>query len=379
MANGGRRRVLFVVGEPSGDAQAARLAEAMLRAEPGLDLYGTTGPQMRAAGVRSLVDIGELSIMGFSELAGGIGRALAVYRRLKRELRAEDGPSLVVLVDFPDFNIPLARVAKRAGRRVLYYVGPQVWAWRRGRIDKIAARVDRMIVLFPFEQDVYRARGVDVHFVGHPLAAEVRASRSVADTRRQLGVAADRPLVALLPGSRAGEVRSMLPVMLGAASRLSARAQFVVAVAAGVDSMLVERIVASSGVRVATARDDTYNLVAASDLAAVTSGTATVECALLGCPMVVVYRMSSLSYAIARALVRVPHIAMPNIVLGERVVPELVQHDAAPEPLAAALEHWLDDTQARAATAERLRELRGLLVREDAADRAAMLALELIA
>jgi lipid-A-disaccharide synthase len=240
------RRVLFVVGEPSGDAQAARLADALLRADATLELYGLTGPKMRDVGVRTLADIAELSMMGFSEVAGGLGRVFRVFRLLRREMRSAEAPDLVVLVDFPDFNIPLARVAKNAGRRVLYYVSPQVWAWRRGRIDKLATRVDRMIVLFPFEERLYRERGVDAHFVGHPLAGEVRASRSPTETRQALGLTPARPLVALLPGSRTNEVRRVLPIMLDAARILAGRADFAIAAAPGLDPSLIEGPVRAS-------------------------------------------------------------------------------------------------------------------------------------
>jgi lipid-A-disaccharide synthase len=380
VAGDGPRRVLVVAGEPSGDAQAARLVAALKRAEPGADIYGVCGPQMRDAGARVFLGIEELSIMGFSEVVSGLGRALGVYRRLVREIRSSDGPDTVVLVDFPDFNIPLARAAKKAGRRVVYYVSPQVWAWRRGRISKIARRVDRVLVLFPFEEEIYREHGVDAHFVGHPLAADVKASSSREALRRAHGLDCDQPLIALLPGSRAKEVRAILPVMLGAAVRLGTKASFAIARAPSVDEALIRELLSAAGPQlpdVAIVPDDTYNLVAASDAAAVASGTATVECALLGCPMVVLYRMSGLSYAIARSLVRVPHIAMPNIILNERVVPELVQDEADPSALARELSRYLEDPQYCEATAARLASIREMLVRPDAADRAARLVLEL--
>ncbi len=369
----------MVAGEASGDAQAARLAAAMLRIRPDLSLYGVGGPAMRSAGVDTIIDCSELSIMGFSEVVGGLGRALRHYRRLAAELRASPSPALIVLIDFPDFNLPLARVAHAAGVRVLYYVSPQVWAWRRRRIGKIAGRVDRMIVLFPFEQQLYRDHGVDAHYVGHPLAGDVVRSQSREATRERYGLAADRPLVALLPGSRAKEVSRVLPLMLEAARLLGDGVGFGVAAVAGLDPELYAGLVAASGLDVAVVRDDTYNLVAASDVAAVTSGTATVECALLGCPMVVVYKMSRMSYAVARLLVRVQHIAMPNIILGERAVPELVQREATAERLAEELGGYLDSSSKRDTVIERCAEIRRVLLLPDAAGRAAELAVELLA
>jgi len=374
-----QRRILIVAGEPSGDAQAARLVDGLLRADPNADIYGVCGPQMRAAGARMFIDIAELSIMGFSEVLGGLGRALGVYRRVLREIRSTDGPDTVVLVDFPDFNIPLAGAAKKAGRRVVYYVSPQVWAWRRGRIAKIAARVDRMLVLFPFEEDVYREHGLDAHFVGHPLAGDVHASVGRDDVRRRYDIDRERPLVVLLPGSREKEVRAMLPVMLEAAAALAEKASFAVACAASIEESLVRALVDASTADVAIVSDDTYNLVAAGDAVAVAAGTATVECALLGVPMVVVYRMSAVSFALARSLVHLPHIAMPNIVLGDRVVPELLQNDATGDRLAAELDAFLSDGSLREKTARRLGRIHDLLVRPDAARRAAELVLELTA
>jgi lipid-A-disaccharide synthase len=372
------RRIVIVAGEASGDAHGGRLAAALRALDPGLDLVGMGGEQMRAAGVRTLVDSAELGVMGFAELAGSVRRVTSAYRTLSRLLRSTPKPGLLVLIDFPDFNLRLAAAARRAGVRVLYYVSPQVWAWRSGRIEKIARLVDRMIVLFPFEEDIYRRRGVDARFLGHPLAEEVRATCSSAEMRARLGVPDGRPLVALLPGSREKEIAHILPIMLGAAQRLASRASFGLAKAPGLDFEALCGHIRAAGVDVAIVENDTYNLVAAADAAAVASGTATVECAVLGCPMAVVYRMSPLTYQIARRLVRVPFIAMPNIVLGERVVPELIQHDATPDALAKELAAFLDSSELSRRTAARLAEIRDKLVVPGAAKRAAETALEML-
>lgn len=371
-------RVLIIAGEPSGDAHAARLAAAMKAREPRLVLTGATGPRMRQAGVGTIVDIADLSVMGFAEVLGGAGRVARCYRRLRAAIRSDPRPSLLVLVDFPDFNIALAAVARRARIPVLYYVSPQVWAWRRGRIAKICRRVDRMIVLFPFEEEIYRSRGLDARFVGHPLAEDVVADAAPMVTRARHGLPAEGPLVALLPGSRKKTVAHNLPILLDAARRLGSKATYALAVAPGLDRAALQAAVSASGVAVALVEDDTYNLVAASDAVAVSSGTATVECALLGRPMVVVYRMSAVTYVIARGLVRVPYIAMPNIILGESVVPELIQTAMTGERVAAELAHFLDDADASVRVRRRLGELRRSLVVPGAADRAAVLALEML-
>jgi len=369
------RRILMVAGEASGDTLGARLAAALLRADPALQLYGVGGHEMRGAGVDTIVDSAELSVMGFAELGREIGHVLAVLRRLRRELR-EQSPDLFIPIDFPDFNLPLCRSARKAGVPVFYYVSPQVWAWRRGRIDTIARTVTRMLVLFPFEAGIYRSHGIDAHFVGHPLAGSIAATRSREETRAGLGVAGGSRLLALLPGSRRREVEAILPPMLEAASALGPGVAAVIAEAPSLPVGFVEGIAAASGV--ACRRGDTYNLLAASDVAFVTSGTATLESALIGCPMVVAYRMSAFSYALARRLVKVPFIAMPNLLLGRRVVAELVQQDADAAHMAAEARLLLDDAGLRARMLGDFDEIRRLLARPGAADRAAALALELL-
>ncbi len=380
--DGGRgRRVLMVAGEASGDVQGARLAAALMREDPTLRLYGVGGPLMRRAGVDTFVDIAELGVMGFAELGRGLGRALALLARVRGQLRGPTRPDLFIPIDFPDFNLPLCRSARRAGVPVFYYVSPQVWAWRRGRIRTIARNVDRMVVLFPFEAYLYRGRGIDAHFVGNPLAEDVRASRSRDETRARYGLSGDLPVLVLLPGSRRREIEILLPVMLEAAALIPGNVQVAVAEAASLPDGLVAGIVSqaaprgAAGKNVVVARDDTYNLVGASDVALVTSGTATVECALLGCPMVVVYRMSSMSYALVRRLVKVPFIAMPNLLLGREAVPELVQHQASAQRMAAEVARFLGEQDYRQRTVTALGEVASLLLRPGSAARAAALAL----
>lgn len=374
----GARRVFFVAGEPSGDLQAARLADALARRDPGLVLCGVGGPAMREAGVATAIDIGELSVMGVAEVVGALARVRRIYRRILAEMDSSRRPDLLVLVDFPEFNLLLARAARRRGIPVLYYVSPQVWAWRRGRVRKIRARVDAMVVLFPFEEEFYAAHGVPARFFGHPLAEAVKPSRPASETRARHGLPTDAPLVALLPGSRVKEVDRHLPLMLDAARRLAPRTRFAIARAPGIDRARLQRAAAEVGVDVAIVEDDTYNLLAAADAAAVASGTATVETALLGCPHVVVYKTSALTYVVARALVRTRYIGMPNIILDAPVVPELIQNRATPVALAAELRRFLDDAAYASSVRERLAGVRDALVRPGAADRAAAYALELL-
>jgi lipid-A-disaccharide synthase len=369
-------KILFVAGEASGDAQAARLAAAVGRRRPDVRMTGVGGAQMREAGVRTFVDVSELSMMGISEVVSSLARIRRIYKRITGELRGGDPPSIVVLVDFPEFNLLLARAVRKAGIETFYYVSPQVWAWRRGRITKICRRVDRMVVLFPFEADLYADHGLDARFFGHPLAEEVVAERDRDETRARYGLTADADLVVLLPGSRKREVERLLPPMLEAASRLPAGTGIAIAAAPGLDVTAIERTVRDSGVRAVVAAGDAYNLIAAADAAVVASGTATVETALLGCPMVVVYKLSAFSYRAARALVRVSHIAMPNILAGRQVVPELIQDDASGVRIADELNRYLNDRDYREETVRNLAGIREALVRPGAAGRAAEFLLE---
>lgn len=369
-------KILFVAGEASGDAQAARLAAAVRLQRPDVRMTGVGGAQMREAGVDTFVDVSELSMMGISEVVSSLAGIRRIYKRIVAELRGDDPPSVVVLVDFPEFNLLLARAVQRAGIETFYYVSPQVWAWRRGRIAKICRRVDRMVVLFPFEAELYADRGLDARFFGHPLAEEVVADRGRSETRERYGFSVDRNLVGLLPGSRKREVERLLPPMLEAAARLPADTGFAIAAAPGLDLSAIERAVRGSGIEAVVVQGDAYNLIAAADTAVVASGTATVETALLGCPMVVVYKLSAFSYRAARALVRVSHIAMPNILAGRRIVPELIQDDANGARIAAELNRYLNDWDYRNETVRSLAGVREALVRPGAAGRAAAFLLE---
>ena len=315
-----------------------------------------------------------------TEATGRLRVLLRTYRALARLLR-DDPPDLCVLVDFPEFNLRLARVAKRAGVPVLYYIGPQVWAWRRGRVRKIARRVDRLAVVFPFEPPLYEPRLPGVEFVGHPLLDRVRVTRSREETFARYGLDPARKLVVLLPGSRTKEIENLLPPLLDAARRLGREdgCQFALALAHTLAREDIEARLVGAGVPVPVIAGDTYNLVAAGDLALVSSGTATLECALLECPMVVVYRMAGLTYAIARMLVRgVRHIAMPNIVAGREIVPELIQDEADAPHIAATVRDVLETPGRRAAMIADLRAVRAQLGRGGAANRAADIAVEML-
>ena len=322
-----RPRVLISAGEASGDRLGAGLARAIHELRPDVELLGMGGDEMAAAGVRLVQHASEVAVVGFVEVLRHLPAIRRAMARLEDHLDAER-PDVVVPIDFPDFNLRLAARAHRRGIPVVYYVSPQVWAWRRGRVVEIRRIVRRMLVLFPFESPFYDGCGVPVTFVGHPAAAG-SASPPDPRLRERLGLPPSGPIVALLPGSRRGEVTRHLPILLEAARRLRRRRpapSFIVPRARTVPPGLLEEIVASSGVEgVVVHAGDYPAILGACAAGAVASGTATLDAALAGLPSVVVYRMQALSYLLARRLVRVPHIALPNLVAGRRIFPELVQ------------------------------------------------------
>ncbi len=339
------KKVLIIAGEASGDLHGANLVREAKKLDPSLAFSGVGSRQMREAGVRILADASEISVVGGTEVLTHILAIYRVYARLKDFLKTER-PSLLILIDFPDFNIMVGKAAKKLGIPVLYYVSPQVWAWRKGRIKKIAALVRIMIVVLPFEMELYKKAGVDVRFVGHPLADVVKSAYSCEEARKQLGLDPRRRTVALLPGSRKKEITNLLPDMLRAAEILAAKfqdLQFVLPVAPTLDVEFVRGYVDKNAVPVRIVDGRTYDALRASDAAMVTSGTATLETGLMAVPMVIVYRMSALSFAIGRLIIDVEHVGLVNIVAGKRVAPELLQHDATPENIAGAISGMLGD------------------------------------
>ena len=369
------RTVLLVAGEASGDMHGAELVAALRRNAPQLEVWGVGGERLRQAGMHILVDTAAVATMGFVETFGTLGRLLAAYRRLVRFM-IEQRPALLVLIDYPEFNMLLAKRAKGLGIPVFYYIAPQVWAWRPGRIHKLARRVDRIGVVFPFEAPLYNNGRQLAEFVGHPLLDLVQATRTREETLARYHLDPTRPLLALLPGSRKKEIRHLLPPGIAAAHRLIAEGwQVAIALAHTLTRDDLAAALGGALPALPIIEDDTYNLVHAADAALVASGTATLETALLGRPMVIMYRVSPLTFAVARRLVHLEYIGMPNIILGRRVFPELIQRDVTPENVVAAVR---EVTAHRDELTAALRELRDKLGQPGAAERAAHLALELI-
>lgn len=373
-------KILIISGEASGDLHGANLVNELRRKAPSLTYFGVGSKRMRDAGVQMLADASEISVVGATEVLTHVGAIYRVFSRLKKFLK-EDRPDLLVLIDFPDFNIMLGKVAKKLGIPVLYYISPQVWAWRKGRVHKIAEIVNAIVVVFPFEVEIYKAAGVDVRFVGHPLTDVVTSGYSKIDARKYLGLDPARRTIALLPGSRRKEIMHLLPDMLEAARKLEAMfedLQFVLPVAPTLERDFIQHHVDRSGVVVAIIDGRVYDVLRASDAAIVTSGTATLETGLMGVPMVIVYRMSGLSYFIGSLIIHVDHVGLVNIVAGKRLVPELIQEDATPQKIADAVSKMLREPEYYRAITDGLDTLRAQLGDAGASARAADVVLELL-
>lgn len=346
------RKIMIVAGESSGDAHAAKLVNALRMAEPhtSFEFFGAAGPAMRSAGVEAIVRSDALSIVGLAE----IGRALPMFLRASRDLKraaAARRPDVVILVDFPDFNLKLAKALKKQGLTVIYYISPQLWAWRKYRIATIRKSVDLVLAILPFEKDWYAARGVEhVEYVGSPLAREVHVERNKEDFCRDEGLDASRPIISLLPGSRHKEIVRILPVMLSSAIMVAKAVpgvQFIVAVASSAVRADVENAIKAIAetqfaLSIKVVENSTYDALGASDAAAVTSGTATLETGIIGTPMAIVYKTSSVNYRLLEPMIDVPHYGLINLIAGKRVANEFVQDDLTPESLTGELLRLLE-------------------------------------
>jgi lipid-A-disaccharide synthase len=342
------RRALIVTGEASGDLHGANLIRAAREIDPGLSFFGVGGSRMAAAGCEILIAGEELAVMGLVEVLGHFPVILRAFNRLKALLRGPDRPAVLILIDFPDFNLRLAREAKKAGVPVLYFVSPQVWAWRRGRVHKIARVVDRLAAIFPFEPAFYHGLDIDVEYVGNPLLDEAKVECDRNEFRLRIGLDPAFPVVGLFPGSRRNELKYNFDTILGAAELIHRRhpeASFLLPVAPSLTREEISRRLAGCSLPVTLVQESIYDVANACDAVLTVSGTVTLQIALVGTPMAILYRMAPLTYAVGRRLVRVPHIGLANIVAGEGVVREFVQDDATAENLAAEIVRILDEPE----------------------------------
>ena len=374
------KTIMIVAGEASGDMHGANLVREMLNLDPALNFYGIGGNRLQEEGVELLANASDMAVVGLTEVVSKLGSILKIMGIMKRSLD-ERRPDIVILIDYPDFNIPLAKAAKKRGIKVFYYISPQVWAWRKSRIGQIKKTVSKMAVILPFEVEMYHQKGFGVNYVGHPLLDMVKLNYSKQESRKKFGLSEDKITIGILPGSRTSEVRILMPELLRAAQILKREMpdlQFILPLADTLEETSVTEIISGFNVDVKVVSGHTYDVVSCADLALVASGTATLETALLGVPMIIVYKISLLSYFIGRLFVHVKNIGLVNIIAGKTIVPELIQGDASGMRIAAESLSILKNGERRQKMIKELEAIRARLGEPGAARRAAQIAHDMI-
>ena len=352
------QKVLISAGEASGDLYAAGLVEALGRRNSELEFFGCAGQRMQRAGVRAVVDASSIAVVGLVEVVTHIPRVYREYRKLVRAAEQER-PDVAILTDSPDFHLRLARHLKALGIPVIYLVAPQVWAWRKGRLPAMRRTIDQLLCIFPFEPDFFAVHGMDARYIGHPLTRLVQPSAAREELRSGLGIPDGVPLVALLPGSRKGEIERHLPILIEAVEKLQAgqrpTPRFILAVPSQVLGSNFRERISQTSIQLLEGR--TWDVLACADLALAASGTVTIEATLLGTPMVTFYRVNKLSWQMGKHLVKVPFYSMVNLVAGRRIVPEFIQGEMTAGNLAGAARALLNDESAREAMRRELRQV----------------------
>ncbi len=377
------RRVMIVTGEASGDLHGANLIKASQELDSGLQFFGVGGQNMEAAGCEILIAGEELAVMGIVEVLGHFPVIWRSFQKLKKILHGPERPDALVLIDFPEFNLRLAKQAKKARVPVLYYVSPQVWAWRRGRVKKIAEVVDSLAAIFPFEPELYDSLDINVEYVGHPLLDEFDTSGERLNLREKHRIPEHKKIVGLFPGSRGNELQFILKTIVASAEIIYAKntdVHFLVPVAGSLPQEQIESafpenlpitFIDSSSVSI-------YDVASSCDMILTVSGTVTLQIALVGTPMVILYKVSPLTYEIGKRLIKVDHIGLANIVAGKRVVPELIQNQATPERLAAEALKLLHDANYAELVRQELTSVRDKLGQPGCSERVAKMLIQLV-
>ena len=374
------KKILMVAGEASGDLHGSHLVKEMLSLDPTLQFYGVGGKKMKNEGVELIADSKEMAVVGITEVLLKLKRIYQIYRKLKNSLTS-NSPSLVILIDYPDFNLRFAREAKKKNIPIVYYISPQVWAWRKGRIKKIGRLIKKMIVIFPFEKKIYEEAQIDVDFVGHPLLDAIRSQFSREEAFQQFSLSSGVTTIGLLPGSRMNEVKRHLPPMIEAIPLISKQinpVQFIIPVAPGLDLGEVQNLVGSKRENIRVVENNIYDVMRISDVVIVASGTATIEAAIMGAPMIVVYRVSPLTYLLGKMLIKVKNIGMVNIIAGKTVVPELIQKDVTPEKITSAVVQILENPSKQEEIKKELNSLKEKIGKSGASFRAAQIIISLL-
>jgi lipid-A-disaccharide synthase len=374
------KTIMIVAGEASGDMHGASLVREMLKIDPSLNFYGIGGGKLQEAGVKLLANASEMAVVGLTEVISRLGKFISVMNLMKKSLD-DVKPDLVILIDYAGFNLRLAKAAHKRGIKVFYYISPQVWASRQGRINKIKKFVNKMAVILPFEIDTYAQKGFLVDYVGHPLLDLVKTIYSPQQARREFGLKDEDTVIGLLPGSRSSEVVQLLPEMMRAAEIIAKnipQVKFVLPLADTLEKKIITDMIAGFSVKVNVIAGRTYDVISCADLAIVASGTATLETALLGIPMIIVYKISPLTYFIGKMIITVKNIGIVNIIAGKTIVPELIQNEASGEKIAREALAILNNPQRRKQIVEELAAIRSKLGTPGAASRAAKLACDML-
>lgn len=369
MHNSQPKKVVIIAGEESGDAHAAKLVSKLLASNPALELSGIGGRHMQQAGVNVISDLASFGVTGITEVVRHFLVIKKAWKLIKNHLKTVQ-PDLLILIDYPGFNLRLARFAKRVlGLRIVYYISPQIWAWKANRIHTIRECVDHMAVILPFEKDLYQQAHVPVSFVGHPLVHQIPQYENLASVRMALNLPLDKRLIALLPGSRRNEVDRHMPVLLKTAEQLNRQLDdihFVIPIAATIDAALIRSYFSHSQVPVSFIEGRAIEVATCSDCVVVASGTASLECALLAKPMCIIYKASLLTYIAATKLIKVKYLGLCNLLKNQMIVPELLQYDCNPSELVLLISELLHDSRMADAMVNRLQVLRRELSSEQA-------------
>jgi lipid-A-disaccharide synthase len=374
------KNIMIVAGEASGDMYGARLVEEAHRLDSSVRFFGIGGPAMRAAGAETLIDSKGMAVVGLIEVISHFGVIYHAYRTLKNIIR-ENPPDLLILIDYPGFNLRIASVAKKAGVRILYYITPQVWAWHASRAGKIANLVDHAAVIFPFEAPIFEKEGLAVTFVGHPLIDMAVPTMSREQAQSKFGLRTDCRTVGLFPGSRKREITLLLPIMLESASRLKKSfpdLQFILPRASSVDRSLLDQFLIDSDIEVIVIEGKNYDVMQVCDAIIAASGTVTMEIALFGIPMAIIYKVAELTYRIGQLLVELDTYGICNIVAGRKIVQELIQHDVTSEKITAEISRILEDESYSSTMRAQLLDVKQKLGEPGAAGRVAALALQMM-
>jgi len=374
------QRVMIIAGEASGDLHAGKIVHHVRQQNPAIQFFGIGGEDMRAAGVETLVDSAELAVVGLIEVLAHRKVIFGALHQMEAILR-NDPPDLLVLVDYPEFNLRLAKTAKQLGVKVLFYISPQVWAWRQKRVHTIRKRVDMMAVVFPFEEAFYRQHDVPVKFVGHPLVNELDIAHDLNKLKHEFRLDAKLKTIGLFPGSRRSEVKRLLPIILESAKALYKTRrdiQFILPVASTLNRAEIESHLSRYDLPIQLITGRSHEVIQVCDTIISVSGTVTLEIALFGVPVVVINKIAWLSYFIIKRMIKIPYIALCNIIAEERVVPELIQAAASPDNICRETIRFLDDDNYRDETRTKLLAIREKLGKEDGIENIAQLILDMI-